>query len=240
MKKVEKLLNWAKEARKIFKDSGETDFEELRKREKTAIFSAFENCGLKIEYDGDSDGVCAYKEFESNVAGHIEVTFYSSCYDIDDFEKKLSGLKCEINEKEYDSGWDKSDLTFDEFVSLLEECVNKETEKAKSKKIALLNTSIITTAGSYVLTDITLDKASDLIAENADNLDSAIGHQSTAEIMTTLLRQDIQVNRQMFVQEVGQTALVFKLNGRPEEGKVLTVDEIEKIGYKFQTLIRTE
>lgn len=108
------------------------------------------------------------------------------------------------------------------------------------KKIALLNTSIITTAGSYVLTDITLDQARDLIAENADNLDSAIGHQSTAEIMTTLLRQDIQVNRQMFVQEVGQTALVFKLNGRPEEGKVLTVDEIEKIGYKFQTLIRTE
>lgn len=108
------------------------------------------------------------------------------------------------------------------------------------KKIALLNTSIITTAGAYVLTDITLDQARDLIAENADNLDSAIGHQSTAEIMTTLLGQDIQVNRQMFVQEVGQTALVFKLNGRPEEGKILTAEEIEKIGYKFQTLIRTE
>lgn len=105
-------------------------------------------------------------------------------------------------------------------------------------KLALLNTSILTTAGNYTLEDITLDRARTLVADNADNLDSAIGHASTAEIMTTLLGVDVPVNRQMFEQAVDQQALVFKLNGRPEEGKILTAAEINEIGYKFQLLTR--
>lgn len=106
------------------------------------------------------------------------------------------------------------------------------------KKLALLNTSILTTAGNYTLTDITLAEARQLVSDNDGNLDSAIGHASTAEIMTTLLGVDVPVNRQMFSQEQGQKALVFKLNGRPEEGKILTAAEIEDIGYKFQLLTR--
>lgn len=106
------------------------------------------------------------------------------------------------------------------------------------KKLALLNTSILTAAGNYILTDISLYQARQLVTDNAGNLDSAIGHASTAEIMTTLLEADIPVNRQMFSQDVGQRALVFKLNGRPEEGKILTAEEIETIGYKFQLLER--
>lgn len=106
------------------------------------------------------------------------------------------------------------------------------------KKLALLNTSILTTAGNYTLTDITLAEARQLVLDNSNNLDSAIEHASTAEIMNTLLDVDVPVNRQMFQQETGQCALVFKLNGRPEEGKILTADEIEAIGYKFQVLTR--
>lgn len=108
------------------------------------------------------------------------------------------------------------------------------------EKLALLNTSILTTAGAYRLIDITLDDARRIVSDHAGNLDSAIGHQSTAEIMTTLLGTEIPVNRQMFTQEVGQEALVFKLNGRPEEGKILSSEEIEEIGYKFQVLLRLE
>ena len=107
-------------------------------------------------------------------------------------------------------------------------------------KLALLNTSILTTAGAYRLINITLDDARRIVSDHAGNLDSAIGHQSTAEIMTTLLGTEIPVNRQMLTQEVGQAALVFKLNGRPPEGKILTVEEIEEIGYKFQVLKRLE
>lgn len=106
------------------------------------------------------------------------------------------------------------------------------------KKLALLNTSILTNAGTYSLQDITLSEARRLVQTN--ELDSAIGHASTAEIMTSLLGVDVPVNRQMFSQDAGQQALVFKLNGRPQEGKILTREEIEQIGYKFQLLTRIQ
>lgn len=103
-------------------------------------------------------------------------------------------------------------------------------------KIALLNTSICTDAGVYSLKDITLEKAKEVIGYYNGNIDSAVGHQSTAEIMTTLLGVDVPVNRRLHKQKEGELALVFKLNGRPREGKILTVEEIEEIGYKFQLL----
>lgn len=76
--------------------------------------------------------------------------------------------------------------------------------------------------------DITLEEAQKLVQENLENLDSAIGHESTAEIMTQLLGVKVEVNRQMFAHQSGQTALVFKMNGRPMEGKILSREEIEK------------
>lgn len=115
---------------------------------------------------------------------------------------------------------------------------NAPSNKNMKKKLALLNTSILTVEGKYSLKQISLEEARKLVREN--ELDSAIGHQSTADIMTTLLSVEVPVNRQMFAQEVGQIALVFKLNGRPTEGTILSVEEIEKIGYKWQVLERTE
>ena len=103
-------------------------------------------------------------------------------------------------------------------------------------KLAILNTSILTTEGTFTLKDLTLEEAKNLVKEN--NILSAVGHQSTSSILTTLLETEILVNRIQFAQETGQKALVFKLNGRPEEGKILTVEDIEEIGYKFQLLIK--
>ena len=106
------------------------------------------------------------------------------------------------------------------------------------KKLAILNTSILTAEGSYTLKQISLEEAKTLVHTN--EVLSAIGHQSTAEILTELLETSIPLNRIMFAQETGQKAIVFKLNGRPEEGKILTRDEIEAIGYKFQLLEKIE
>ena len=44
----------------------------------------------------------------------------------------------------------------------------------------------------------------------------------------------------MSIQQPGQVALVFKLNGRPPEGKILTSKEIEEIVYSFKTMTRTK
>ena len=103
-------------------------------------------------------------------------------------------------------------------------------------KLAILNTSILTTTGRFELKDITLEEAKKLVKEN--EILSAVGHQSTADILTTLLETEVPMNRRMFEQETGQKALVFKLNGRPEEGKILTVEEIHQIGFKFQLLTK--
>jgi hypothetical protein len=113
-------------------------------------------------------------------------------------------------------------------------------------KLALLNTSILTAYGSFTYVPVSLSDAQ-LLAYNAnepmigpdDGILSAIGHQSTAEILTDLLEMPISVNRIQFAQEVNQSALVFKLKGRAPEGAILGREEIEAIGYEFGLLTRT-
>jgi hypothetical protein len=103
--------------------------------------------------------------------------------------------------------------------------------------IALLNTSIATADGTYQLNTITLDQAKELIKDK-ETL-SAIGHASTAQVLTEILGIDVPVNRIQFEQRPDQSALVFKLKGRPEEGKILSREEIEQIGYEFKVMTRT-
>lgn len=105
-----------------------------------------------------------------------------------------------------------------------------------SHPIAILNTSILTADGTYDLDTITLQKAKEML-QGAEIL-SAVGHESTAQILTELLGQEIPMNRIQFEQKLFQKALVFKLNGRPEEGKILSRQEIEDIGYTFKVLYR--
>ncbi|MEU6710032.1 DUF1874 domain-containing protein [Nonomuraea sp. NPDC046802] len=106
-----------------------------------------------------------------------------------------------------------------------------------SYPIAILNTSIVTADGTYILASITLEEARTLVA--ASPIDSAVGHESTAALLTTLLGVNVPTNRQLFAQQVGQRALVCKLNGRPPEGQVLSLEELGAIGYSFKILTRT-
>lgn len=101
-------------------------------------------------------------------------------------------------------------------------------------KLALLNTTIATCDGIFEVRTIALEEAQKLAQNN--ELLSAVGHDSTAQIMTELLGVQVNVNRITFEQEIGQTALVFKLKGRAPEGVILSKEEIEKIGYEFKTM----
>ena len=100
--------------------------------------------------------------------------------------------------------------------------------------VAILNTTILTNDGEFTLKTITLEEAKELIKDK--EILSAVGHESTSQILTTLLDREIVVNRIMFKQEKGQKALCFKLNGRPQEGKILTLEDIKKIGYELKLL----
>ena len=103
-------------------------------------------------------------------------------------------------------------------------------------KPTILNTSILTNYGSYNYDPLTLEQARELVQEG---FDSAVGHQSTCDVLSTLLGVKVPMNRVQYAQNVGDVALVFKLNGRPEEGKILSAQEIEQIGYAFGKLTRT-
>lgn len=107
-----------------------------------------------------------------------------------------------------------------------------------NKPIAILNTTIVTTDGLYRITPITLEVARELL--NRNSMLSAIGHQSTADILTELLGLDVPMNRINFAQEVKQSAIVFKLKSRSPEGVILTKEEIEAIGYEFKLMTREE
>ena len=101
--------------------------------------------------------------------------------------------------------------------------------------VTILNTSILTNYGSFNYEPLTLEESKALIQEG---FESAVGHQSTCDILSKLLEKEVKLNRVQYSQKIGDVALVFKLKGRPEEGKILTVADIETIGYEFGRLTR--
>lgn len=110
------------------------------------------------------------------------------------------------------------------------------------KNLLLLNTSILTSFGTYTYEPLTIEEARALVSEfqrKGKPIQSAIGHQATAELLSSLLDYTVAVNRMDFKQTVKTAALVFKLKGRPPEGKVLSREELEEMGYEFGLLTRT-
>jgi uncharacterized protein DUF1874 len=104
--------------------------------------------------------------------------------------------------------------------------------------LGLLNAPVLTGDGdgTYSLRTLSLREAQIIVAHAP--LDSAIGHESTAAVMTDLLGREIPLNRQHWRQQVGQEALVFRLAQRAPEGVVLDRAGVEKVGYSFALLTR--
>jgi hypothetical protein len=62
---------------------------------------------------------------------------------------------------------------------------------------------------------------------------SAIGHQSTAEIMSLILECEVPVNRISITPSPGDQCLCFKLAHRAPEGVILNQQQIEELGYHW-------
>lgn len=105
-------------------------------------------------------------------------------------------------------------------------------------KVGIFNGTIATTNGVYKISDITIAEAKKLICENG--FISAIGHEATAEAISDCFNINIPMNRIDFKQQVGQKAIVFKLNKRPPEGSILCRSELESIGYSFKLMERLD
>jgi hypothetical protein len=110
-------------------------------------------------------------------------------------------------------------------------------------RLTLLNTSILTSYGSFRYERLSLDEARRLVREferEGKQIQSAIGHQSTADLLSLLLDFPVAVNRIEFEQTRKDAALIFKLKARAPEGKILSREEIEEIGYEFGLLARID
>jgi hypothetical protein len=62
---------------------------------------------------------------------------------------------------------------------------------------------------------------------------SAIGHTSTAEVLSSLLDMSVEMNRIQVKLEPSDVAIVFQLQTRLTEGQVLSKEELEKLSFKF-------
>jgi len=104
--------------------------------------------------------------------------------------------------------------------------------------IAIYNGPVVTTNGLFRVSDLALDEAKLLLHNNP--FISAVGHEATATLLSEIMELNIPMNRISFQQQIGQKAVVFKLNIRPIEGLVLCRSEIEAIGFSFKLIERLE
>lgn len=103
------------------------------------------------------------------------------------------------------------------------------------KNTYILNSPILTDFGEYRYSKISVEEAKTLL--NGGFI-SAVGHQATAEVLSSLLGIQIPAQRIMVKMGVGDKALIFAMAQRLPEGKVLSRDEIEEIGYTLGLLER--
>src|SRR5258708_4317927 len=91
--------------------------------------------------------------------------------------------------------------------------------------IRLLNTSVLTSFGSYTYEPLTLEEAQSLAAKG---FESAIGHEEAATVLSELLNTHVPVNRAEYVQQPGEKAIIFKLKSRIPAGVVLGREQINR------------
>lgn len=103
-------------------------------------------------------------------------------------------------------------------------------------KITLLSAAVITDFGTFEYRRISLSEACEIVKSAA--IESAIGHSSTAALLSSLLGVEVAANRIEHKQSAGDVALVFRLGSRIPEGKVLNREEIEAVGYELGILRR--
>lgn len=85
----------------------------------------------------------------------------------------------------------------------------------------------------FKIKKISVEEARDIV-DKAKEIKSAIGHELTAKVLSTLLGTTIEVNRISIYFNINDEAIVFVLKQRLPEGKVImSQEEIEKIGYEI-------
>ncbi len=102
----------------------------------------------------------------------------------------------------------------------------------------ILNSPIITSYGIYTYKRISKEDAISLLKNN--QFVSAVGHEPTAQFLSTLFQIPIPMNRVTISMQTGDQAIVFKLLDRLPEGRVLSLEELKSIRYEIGLLEKIE
>jgi hypothetical protein len=102
--------------------------------------------------------------------------------------------------------------------------------------IYLLNSSVIPAGsdGTWQVKTISNDRA---IQQIKDGFTSAVGHDSTAELMASLLGVNVPVNRISVKPQPGDILLCFRLKNRAPEGVILSRQQLEELGYEWVIML---
>ncbi len=101
----------------------------------------------------------------------------------------------------------------------------------------LINSPILPTYGRYDFSPLTIAQAKTRL--NAGFV-SAIGHDTTAKLLTHVLAQEIPVNRIQISLQVADIAIVFRLMQRLPEGKLLSEAELFAMPFELGLLTRLQ
>jgi len=99
----------------------------------------------------------------------------------------------------------------------------------------LINAPILPNYGSYDFSPLSIEQAKERL--NADFV-SAIGHDATAKLLTHILEQHIPVNRIQISLDAKDVAIIFRLQTRLPEGKVLNETELFAMPFELGLLTR--
>lgn len=102
--------------------------------------------------------------------------------------------------------------------------------------IYLLNSPVLTSFGKFTYHPITIEQIKNMLKEEI--FKSAIGHESTAQLLTKLLDIKVDYNRIAIHQQDEDILIVIKLNIRAEANKEYSTNEIIEAGFETGILIK--
>lgn len=106
--------------------------------------------------------------------------------------------------------------------------------------IYLMNTTVIphNADGTWTMKSLSPEKAAHLaqFSAKARQLTSAVGHASSAEAMAAVLQIPVEMNRITVAPLPGDQFLCLRLHGRPPEGVVLDLPQLQEIGFSWALL----
>ncbi|GAB6190133.1 hypothetical protein JCM30566_18760 [Marinitoga arctica] len=118
--------------------------------------------------------------------------------------------------------------------------------KISFKKIYLLNSTIMPISkenqeGRFYVLKLTKNEFKTMLEKALEDntLDSAVGHESVTEFIKDKFKLNVPLQRKEIYFEKGESALVIKLEKRPEEGRIYTKEEMDfmeqnnLIGYYY-------